>query len=980
MDNEARNAQAFRTDAATTSKSSQRCNATVVPPLSKRLAYWDNIKGFLIILVVFAHCLFALQNRPLNNFIVDAIYMFHMPAFVFVSGFFSKSDHSRSFFPMMNLVIAFILLNGFFLTREIFMGGGNLSLVNPYFSAWYLLALIVWRLTIPLIERLRNILPLLILFSLAAGFWTDINMTFAAVKIVVFFPYFMAGYLFSKESVTELQQKKFFPLGLLLLLVTICAGFLAHETFNLTDRDLLPNTYATFNGLFGRIALIIISALSIVILLLASEEKNIPLLTKAGKNSLAIYLLHRPFTLWFSDNFSASSTEFQICAAIVATFLMTLIFGSDKFSDLLKKFLNGIVESLTTVKGAAFRIIFLSFVITIFCLPIFVRISAPSTPDKIYRVMNSETATQFDNSFKILFCGDLILLEDQVKRGFNGNGYDFAEIFEYATPYISRADFAIGVFEGPLGGTSKNFSQSNFDDGKKLYLNFPDEFADAVKNAGFDLVTTANNHLLDMDISGALRTIKILNDKQIDFIGSYSSLDDKKNHRVKILERDGIKLAILAYTYGTNYHDTDELIGGENSFVTSFIVGEDSPNFKKVVKSVKEDFTLAKSFSPDLIIVLPHWGTQFVYAPDKFQRTWQKIFIDCGADIIFGDHTHSVQPIEFDGKNFTLFCPGNFANIYREHNGDASALVEVYIDRTTKKIIGGSIIPLWTESKLDGNYRALPTNEIFTNKKLRGEISTRDFERVDEVLKHITKIMLGEEINFTQQKYFFDKDGFMRNKVKPLEISDDLRGDFYKALTAAENVCFVGDSLTEGTRNGGVPYFEPIEHLIRGKIFNVSQGGATTKILLDRLEEMIQSNADLFVVAVGTNDVRYRDEEICSMTPEEYVADLQKLRDAVKEKISTAKFIFIAPWTSTDGDFISRLSFDEKIKLNDEYSAALENWCAAQNEIFINTNPYIEARLKIFPNKNYLVDFIHPNADKGVELYAEAVLAYKQRP
>lgn len=169
-----------------------------------RSAYWDNIKGFLIILVVFAHCLFALQNVPLNNLIVDAIYMFHMPAFVFVSGYFSKSEHSRSFFPMMNLLAAFVLLNGFFLLRGIFSAEGTPSLVNPYFSAWYLLALLVWRISVPLLERVRNILPLLILFSLAAGFWAEINMQFAAVKIVVFFPYFMAGYFFPKS-----RQKKF---------------------------------------------------------------------------------------------------------------------------------------------------------------------------------------------------------------------------------------------------------------------------------------------------------------------------------------------------------------------------------------------------------------------------------------------------------------------------------------------------------------------------------------------------------------------------------------------------------------------------------------------------------------------------------------------------------------------------------------------------------------------------------------------------
>ena len=151
----------------------------------------------------------------------------------------------------------------------------------------------------------------------------------------------------------------------------------------------------------------------------------------------------------------------------------------------------------------------------------------------------------------------------------------------------------------------------------------------------------------------------------------------------------------------------------------------------------------------------------------------------------------------------------------------------------------------------------------------------------------------------------------------------------------------------------------------------------TTKILLERLDEMIKTDADLFVVAVGANDVRYRDEKICSMTPEEYVADLQKLRDGIREKIPAAKFIFIAPWTSTDGDKISALPFNEKIELNNAYSAALGNWCAAQGETFINANPYIDARLKNFPHKDYLIDFIHPNAGKGVELYAEALLSAK---
>lgn len=209
----------------------------------------------------------------------------------------------------------------------------------------------------------------MILFSLAAGFWADINMQFAAVKIVVFFPYFIAGYLFPKESVAKLKNKKFFPLGLILLIETIFVGFLAHETFNLTDRDFLCYSYATSEGFFGRISMMIVSALSILIILLTSIEKNIPLLTKAGKNSLAIYLFDRPLTILFSEKFSSS--EFQVCVAIIMAFFIILVFGSDKFSGLLKKFLNRIVESLINTKGVTFRVIFLSLVIFVMFLPVF---------------------------------------------------------------------------------------------------------------------------------------------------------------------------------------------------------------------------------------------------------------------------------------------------------------------------------------------------------------------------------------------------------------------------------------------------------------------------------------------------------------------------------------------------------------------------------------------------------------------------------
>ena len=527
------------------------------------------------------------------------------------------------------------------------------------------------------------------------------------------------------------------------------------------------------------------------------------------------------------------------------------------------------------------------------------------------------------------------------------------------------------------------YSQGNFDDGKPLYLNFPDEFADAVKKAGFDLVTTASNHVLDMGVAGMQRTIRILREKNLNFIGSYESAEDKFNSRVKLVEKNGIKMAVLAYTYGSNGFTVEQLMSEKLSHITSVLPGINSPVYEQVLEAVKKDFELAKSCNPDLIIVLPHWGTQFVDTPNETQKTWRKNFFEFGANIILGDHTHSVQPAvieNVDGrKTFTLYSPGNYANVYRGHDGDASLMTEIYIDRQTKKILGGSIIPMWTCSSLSGNYRPLPIYDILNDKNLRQEITTFDFERINYVLKHVTKVSIGTELDekLIQERYFFDEEGFKRKKVSPIKIDDSMKsGKFFKSIQSAKNICFVGDSVTHGTKNGGVPWYEPLADYIGGEIFNCSVGGMTIKRLITQefLEKIVAVPADLFVVAIGTNDVRYRNEKICAMTSEEYISCLQVLRTEMLKNNPAAKFVFIAPWTSIAGDKISKLNFRAKKEMTAQYSDALKNFCETSGDVFVNPNPYIDHILNSKLCLDYLNDWIHPNADKGVQLYSEAVL------
>ena len=152
----------------------------------------------------------------------------------------------------------------------------------------------------------------------------------------------------------------------------------------------------------------------------------------------------------------------------------------------------------------------------------------------------------FMNAIRISYVGDLIMLKDQVISAKNKSTgkYEFDEMFKYPSKHFKESDFTIGVYEGPSAGNNTSYSTSNYGDGIPLYLNFPDEFAESVKKAGIDLVTTANNHLLDKGIKGALRTIDILDKNKIMHTGSYKN--NTKNNLL-IINLKGINIGFLSY-------------------------------------------------------------------------------------------------------------------------------------------------------------------------------------------------------------------------------------------------------------------------------------------------------------------------------------------------------------------------------------------------------------------------------------------------
>lgn len=979
---------------------------------SKRVNLWDNIKGILILLVVFGHCIWQFSDSTLIADILRYVYFFHMPVFVFVSGYFGTKKPSAQ--SIAKLVFAYFIFNS--ITALLY---GYTSILIPVYSFWYILALILWRLTADKVDQVRHAVPVLVVLGLLIGFVPQIDNALGFARFIAFYPFYLAGYhcakRFAMESSEATEPRERCGVtrskGLLALLIGVGVSFAAISISARTDYSislgsLILNEYKSNWDILTRALMYIVGAAYVVAFVGLTSRKKIRFVTCLGRNSMSVFLIHRVLTLTLSTRLEGQGTVVILLASVVATILICGIFGNDIVGSRVNRYLEMGGQILLNCKAyfskdRKYEWTSISAIVVLLC--IFLQALLPADllkkeqadedllEDEVVslltpRTLSEEESQAFENAYRIEFAGDLILLEDQVKRGLQEDGsYNFDDVFEYAKPYIESADFAIGVFEGPMAGAEVNYSEGNFDDGKELYLNYPEEFGVAVKNTGFDLVTTANNHLLDRGIEGVPSTLDKLDEIGLASIGSYRSQEEKETRNVYYVEQNGISFAVLAYTYGTNFHETEELYRSEYSYCTSLIDGTEGALFEELKEEVRKDFEKAKSYQPDLIIVLPHYGTQFSNEPDEMQLAWNEVFKEFGADIILGDHAHAVEPVSIEtdegGKTvFEAFCPGNFANLYRDMQGDTSALIEVYIDRETKEIIGGGVVPLYTQAPIDGNYRAIPIYDVVHDEALRKTLTTDDYDRAAEANRIITSVTLSETILIqdVKERYLFNEEGYLRPQTTGLVLTEEMQnGALWPLLASSDSICFLGDSVTEGTSNAGCPWYEPmLEYLPEKQISNFSKGGCTVSYLTENSE--IIPTSDLYVIAIGTNDVRHYDRNDAASTAEMYIERIDELARILLAKNPSAKLVFIAPWYSTDGDPATVLSYEEKLVMNQSYAEALEEYCATKQYTYIDINAELKYILDTELCDTYMIDHIHPNSTEGVRLYSRLVLEYSE--
>ncbi|MBE6015937.1 MAG: CapA family protein [Lachnospiraceae bacterium] len=331
------------------------------------------------------------------------------------------------------------------------------------------------------------------------------------------------------------------------------------------------------------------------------------------------------------------------------------------------------------------------------------RSDAEQTGSSSAETVSSSEAKKEPEKVTLCMVGDILLhdrLEQAAKQEDGSYNYDF--IFKELKSEISSKDLAIVNQEVIIGG--KELGVSGYPN-----FNASVEIADALNKAGFDVVCHATNHALDRGATGITNTIKNWKEKypDITITGIHDSKEDKE--KIRVVEKNGIKIAILNYTYGTN--------------------GIALPNYMPYAvdllseEKVRADIKKAESMA-DFTIVVPHWGTEDSLKIDNSQKAWVKVFRECGADLILGAHPHVIEEIERldetpsdwsnnkgNGDMLVYYSVGNFVNWtegtgYGTANRMVGGIAEITIERKPSgevAIADYGVLPIVTHVSTDNS-------------------------------------------------------------------------------------------------------------------------------------------------------------------------------------------------------------------------------------------------------------------------------------
>ncbi len=281
----------------------------------------------------------------------------------------------------------------------------------------------------------------------------------------------------------------------------------------------------------------------------------------------------------------------------------------------------------------------------------------PTTPEP-----TTEPIPHVVSTASVGVTGDVLMHGPVIEAGkaasSKAGSYDFTSMFQYVKPYYEKYDFMVANLETTLGGTEAG--------AYKGYPNFncPDDIVDGLQYAGVDMLLTANNHSYDTGLNGFTRTLKVLEEKGMEHLGTQQS-EDELDYIVKDI--NGIKIGMICYTYETTGDDSSRkylngirLSEKAGPLVTSFSYDK----LDSFYSEIKAYLKAMKDAGAEVTMVYIHWGNEYELSPTSSQKKIAQKLCEMGVDVIVGGHPHVVEPFttltsETGHKTYCIYSVGN---------------------------------------------------------------------------------------------------------------------------------------------------------------------------------------------------------------------------------------------------------------------------------------------------------------------------------
>ena len=367
----------------------------------------------------------------------------------------------------------------------------------------------------------------------------------------------------------------------------------------------------------------------------------------------------------------------------------------------------------------------------------------------------TEPTPHKESSATISAVGDVLMHDSVLNSGYSGGEYSFDSIFSYFMDYVNRSDYAVANLETTLAGSDNGYSYKGYPN-----FNCPDTILPALKNSGFDMILTANNHSYDTKSVGFRRTAKTVTTYGLDRLGTKETADEPD---YVLRQINGINIGMMCYTYETGgvaeevHLNGKELAAWDAPLVNSF----DYSHMDLFYTEIRENMAALQEQGADAVILFIHWGTEYQTKQNKTQSSIAQKLCDLGIDVIVGGHPHVVQPVDLltsttdeNHKTVCIYSLGNFISNQRRnlmrldtgHTEDGIMFSITFAKYSDGTVImeKADILPFWVDMQKIGDrkiYHVLPLDTQIEDWQTQFSLSDATLQDAKNSYKRTTDIV-----------------------------------------------------------------------------------------------------------------------------------------------------------------------------------------------------------------------------------------------